>query len=136
MTRENRRLLRLEGLAVLLLAVWLYARGDGGWGFFALLILAPDLFMLGYLEGPGMGARVYNLGHTYAVPVAIGIVGAVSGSATTLQVALIWTAHIGVDRVLGYGLKETTGFTQAHLGPVGKGIGRDLDESPTVHTTS
>ena len=34
------------------------------------------------------------------------------------QIALIWAAHIGVDRVLGYGLKYPTAFRDTHLGPV------------------
>lgn len=136
MTRENRRLLKLEGLAVLLLVVWLYARGPGGWGFFALLILAPDLLMLGYLGGPRIGAMIYNLGHTYVVPIVIGVTGLISASDLAVQIALIWAAHIGLDRALGYGLKRTTAFTDTHLGRVGKGIGTDPDESPAVHTTS
>jgi hypothetical protein len=32
-----------------------------------------------------------------------------------LQIALIWLAHIGVDRMLGYGLKYPTGFKDTHL---------------------
>ena len=32
-----------------------------------------------------------------------------------LWVALIWTAHIGFDRMLGYGLKDVSGFKKTHL---------------------
>jgi hypothetical protein len=70
------------------------------------------------------------------VPVVLGIVGVTSGAGTTVRVALIWAAHIGMDRALGYGLKETSGFTRTHLGRVGKGIGGDPDESTAVHRTS
>ena len=34
--------------------------------------------------------------------------------------AAIWVAHIGFDRVLGYGLKFEAGFGETHLGRVGK----------------
>jgi hypothetical protein len=32
-----------------------------------------------------------------------------------LTYALIWTAHIGVDRLLGFGLKYPTRFQDTHL---------------------
>ena len=34
--------------------------------------------------------------------------------------ALIWIAHIGLDRALGYGLKYATGFGDTHLGRIGR----------------
>jgi hypothetical protein len=37
-----------------------------------------------------------------------------------LPVALIWANHIGVDRLLGYGLKYAEGFGWTHLGRQGK----------------
>jgi hypothetical protein len=33
--------------------------------------------------------------------------------------ALIWLAHIGIDRALGYGLKYASGFGFTHLGRIG-----------------
>jgi hypothetical protein len=33
-----------------------------------------------------------------------------------LGIGLIWTAHIGMDRALGYGLKYQNGFEFTHLG--------------------
>jgi hypothetical protein len=35
------------------------------------------------------------------------------------SVALIWLAHIGFDRALGYGLKYKAGFGFTHLGRIG-----------------
>ncbi|MGH9560491.1 MAG: DUF4260 family protein [Terracidiphilus sp.] len=37
-----------------------------------------------------------------------------------MPVALIWANHIGVDRMLGYGLKYGDGFGYTHLGRIGK----------------
>lgn len=51
-------LVRLEGLAALVLAVWWYAAHGGNWVLFAVLFLAPDIAMLGYLGGKGGCGRV------------------------------------------------------------------------------
>jgi hypothetical protein len=109
------RLLRLEGLAVLVGALVLYFDADFGWLVLVVLILAPDLSMLGYLRGPAVGAATYDLVHTYVLPVGLGVVGVVADVDTAAQLALIWLAHIGMDRALGYGLKYPTGFRDTHL---------------------
>ena len=110
---------RLEGLAALVLGVVTYAWLGQAWWVFALLFLAPDLTMLGYLRSPRLGALVYNLGHTYAAPAALALSGLALGP-LTYGLAAIWTAHIGFDRLLGYGLKLEAGFDRTHLGPIGK----------------
>lgn len=115
-----RVLLRLEGLAVLALATAAYAQFGAGWGWFALLFLLPDLSFLAYLAGPRAGAAAYNAAHSYAGPLgllALGVLGAMPG---LLAIALVWCAHIGFDRALGYGLKYASGFRQTHLGPIGR----------------
>jgi len=113
--RLPRRLLHLEGLAVLAGALALYFESGFGWLALVLLFLAPDLSMLGYLGGPRLGALAYDLVHTYAGPVALGVAGVLGGSDVLVQLALIWLAHIGMDRLLGYGLKYPTGFRDTHL---------------------
>jgi hypothetical protein len=72
--------------------------------------------MLGYLRGPRAGAAVYNLGHTWLLPAIIGAGGLLGGSRLAIGIALIWLGHIGIDRLLGYGLKFPTGFKDSHLG--------------------
>jgi len=111
--------LRLESLAVVVAAVALYFDGDyAGWAFFAFL-LAPDLAIAAYAAGPKVGAAIYNLAHTYAFPVALAAGCLLTGDAgLPVQIALIWAAHIGIDRVLGLGLKYPTGFKDTHLGRV------------------
>jgi hypothetical protein len=109
------RLLRLEGLAVLAAALILYFEGGHGWLLLVVLALAPDLSMLGYLGGPALGAATYDIAHTYALPIALGVVGVLAGSELAIQLALIWLAHVGLDRLLGYGLKYPTGFKDTHL---------------------
>ena len=115
-----RWILRLEGAAALAAAVGAYAHLGAGWGLFALLFLVPDISMLAYLAGPRVGAIGYNLGHSYLGPAAIGAAGLAFGQPKFLALALIWFAHVGFDRLLGYGLKYGTAFGHAHLGKVGK----------------
>jgi len=109
-------LLRLEGLAVAAITAVLYARTGASWWFFAALWLAPDLSMLGYLTGrPCWGARIYN-----ALPGVLVLAALVTHAHPLVPVALIWINHIGVDRLLGYGLKYSDGFGFTHLGQLGK----------------
>lgn len=115
MQRLPGSLLRLEGLAVLVGSLVLYFDSGFGWLLLLLLFLAPDLSMLGYVGGPALGSLTYDLAHTYVLPVALGVAGVLGDSDTAMQLALIWLAHIGVDRVLGYGLKYPTGFKDTHL---------------------
>lgn len=118
-----RTLLRLEGLALALACAVFYSYFEGSWWMFAILLLAPDLSFLGYLAGPRIGAAVYNAAHAAIVPMLLGVVGMVVPSALAMHLALIWSAHIGIDRALGYGLKYDGGFSFTHLGRIGKRAG-------------
>ena len=112
--------LRLEGLTLFVGMVMLYAAWDGSWWVFALLFLAPDLSFLAYLSGPKAGALVYNAAHSYMAPMALMTLGFGFAAPLTLSVAMIWLAHIGFDRALGYGLKYGAGFGFTHLGRIGR----------------
>ena len=112
-------LLRTEGVALLALSVLLYWINGGSWLLFGVLLLAPDLSMLGYIAGPRVGAAIYNAFHTYAVPAVVGALGMIFASPSMVAVALIWSAHIGMDRTLGYGLKYPSSFKDTHLERVG-----------------
>lgn len=110
---------RLEGVAALGLGIATYSWLGQSWLVFALLALAPDLTMTGYLRSPRLGALSYNLGHSYVGPALLALSGLVFGP-LAFGLAAIWVAHIGFDRMLGYGLKFDTGFQHTHLGPIGK----------------
>jgi hypothetical protein len=122
-----RYILRIEGLAIAAVSAILYARTGASWWLFAALWLAPDLSMLGYLVSPCRGARVYNAFHTYTVPITLGLLAGLLNSKALLPYALIWINHIGVDRLLGYGLKFSAGFSWTHLGQK-KSVGSRLVE--------
>jgi hypothetical protein len=113
-------LLRAEALAGALLALVLYGEVGASWWLLAILFLAPDLSMLGYLAGPRLGAMAYNAAHVLVGPSILAVIGVLGESDVATGIALIWFAHIAVDRMLGYGLKEPTGFHDTHLGTVGK----------------
>ncbi len=115
-----RTLLRMEGLAVMALAIAAYANWGAGWMVFAGFFLVPDLSMLGYSWGPRVGAAAYNAGHSYLGPIALMAVGAFAALPLSTALALIWIAHIGFDRALGYGLKSSRGFRYTHLGTIGR----------------
>ncbi|MGO4410869.1 MULTISPECIES: DUF4260 family protein [unclassified Brevundimonas] len=110
---------RLEGLALLGVSVLAYARFGEGWLLFGLLFLAPDLSFLGYLSGPRRGAWAYNLAHSLIGPLALAAAGLLTDAALPTALALIWLAHLGFDRALGYGLKSPDGFGVTHLGLIG-----------------
>ncbi len=107
--------LHLEGGLILALALFFYARSGQSWLLFLILLLAPDLSALGYLAGPRIGSAVYNSFHTYLAPGILLAIGYFSAWPLGIAVALIWIAHIGGDRLLGYGLKYPTRFQDTHL---------------------
>jgi uncharacterized protein DUF4260 len=109
------RLIRLEGAAGFVLALILYERQHGGWLLFIVLILAPDLAMLGYLAGTRIGAACYNAVHTLVLPAALAGYGVLAAHPLAVWLSLIWFAHIAGDRLLGYGLKYPEGFKDTHL---------------------
>lgn len=111
--------LRTEGLAAFGLSTATYFAIGSPWWLYLALLLVPDLAMLGYLGGPRLGASLYNLVHSYVGPGALAVVGVLTAG-PLFGVALIWTAHIGLDRLLGYGLKYPTAFGHTHLGQIGR----------------
>ena len=119
-TGGARILLRLEGLTLFAGMTFVYGFWGGPWWLYVVLFLAPDLSFLGYLAGPKVGAWVYNAAHSAIVPMAMLTVGFGFAPPLTLSLALIWLAHIGFDRALGYGLKYQAGFGFTHLGRIGK----------------
>lgn len=127
---------RVEGGLVFLfaLALALMTNFDSHglpWWAMLLLFFVPDLSFAGYLAGPKVGAVVYNLFHLYptgavvflvfmfGVPDVLGL-GPFSNGTPSLVFGFLWIAHVGFDRMLGYGLKEPTGFQDTHLGCIGR----------------
>lgn len=113
------KLLKLEELLLLALAIYLFSLLGFAWWWFPLLLLAPDLSMAGYLAGPAAGAWTYNLFHHRALAVAAYLAGALAGLAPLMLAGTVLLGHISMDRMLGYGLKYTDDFKNTHLGRIG-----------------
>jgi hypothetical protein len=116
-----RLLLRLEGTAAFGVAVALYAHAGFSWVGFVIFFLAPDISMLAYLGGPRVGAVGYNLFHTEVLALAAAAIGFLAGLPLLTAGGLVWIAHIGLDRALGYGLKYPDAFGHTHLSRIGRG---------------
>lgn len=108
--------LRLEGVVVLVAALWGFAATGSSWWLFIALLLAPDLGALGYLHSRAAGTHLYNLAHTTLVPAALIALGLAVNHPAVLAIGLIWLAHIGMDRAMNYGLKYPDDFGHTHLG--------------------
>lgn len=108
-------LLRLEGVVVFTIALVLYGRLESGWLMFVLLFFVPDVSMIGYVINARIGASIYNFIHAYVLPAALGLIGLWLAAEVLVALSLIWFAHIGFDRVLGFGLKYPTEFKDTHL---------------------
>lgn len=112
-------ILRAEGAALFVACVLAYRHLGLNWAEFALLFLAPDLAMAGYALGPKVGAATYNALHIIALPLALGAVAVLLPAPALVPVALVWLAHIGLDRTVAYGLKYGSDFRDTHLGRIG-----------------
>ncbi|WP_066190130.1 DUF4260 domain-containing protein [Gracilibacillus timonensis] len=109
-------ILRVEGLAVLAVSVYVYFIVlEFHWLAFVLLLLAPDLSMIGYMKNNKIGSIIYNFFHTYTIPMLLIILSVAIHHTVLLLISLIWVAHIGMDRLFGYGLKYPTKFQDTHL---------------------
>ena len=112
--------LRLEGLVLLIATIIAFAGQHQRWWLYPALLLAPDIFMLGYLADTKVGAFFYNLGHSYFAPALMILFSWRAESKVNLAIGIIWLGHIGWDRLLGYGLKYDSSFKHTHLGDLEK----------------
>jgi hypothetical protein len=108
-------LLRLDGVAVALVALLLYRELGVSWWVFAACFLAPDLAFIAYVFGPRAGAATYNALHTYVVGALMFGAGLLTEHTALMAVGLIWVGHIGIDRAFGFGLKYRDDFRRTHL---------------------
>lgn len=112
---QPRIMLHLEGLAVLVGLIALYANISGDWLLFIVLLFVPDISMVGYLANKSVGATVYNIGHFVGLPLALAGIGIAMNQSMPVAIALIWMAHIALDRAVGYGFKYPTDFKATHM---------------------
>ena len=118
-------LLRLEDLAMFVGFSALFFLAPYDWWWYLILILSPDLGMLGYLANARVGAFTYNLLHNRIVGVALLMTAApmiYNAEYTSdwmypvFAAGTIIMAHASLDRLFGYGLKYGDHFKHTHLG--------------------
>ncbi len=115
-----RDLLRWEGVTLFVGMTLFYWISGAPWWHYAVVFFLPDLAFLAYLAGPRIGAGVYNATHATIGPLLLVLFGLVTAEPLPGSLAMVWLAHIGFDRMLGYGLKYEKGFGFTHLGRIGK----------------
>lgn len=113
-------LIKIEELFVTLLAFYLFLTLGYAWWLFLVLLLAPDVGMLGYLISPKVGAWTYNIVHHKGVAIALFVLGGYAQVQVLQAAALILLGHSSLDRVMGYGLKFADAFHNTHLGKIGR----------------
>lgn len=114
-----KNLLKLEELSLFGLSLCLFSGLGYSWGTYALLFLAPDLSMLGYLMNPRVGSWTYNLIHHKGLSVMFYVLGYLTGNPALMFAGTLLLGHSSFDRVLGYGLKYPDAFQNTHLGMIG-----------------
>lgn len=120
-----RNALRLEGLVVFAAATIAYWQTGGTWWVYFVLFLWPDLSFIVYAMNKRAGVLAYDAVHTYTGPLVLGTLAFFAGWAPVLLFALIWAAHIGLDRLVGYGLRYPDAPDVTHLGIKGPVSARD-----------
>lgn len=108
-------LIQLEEFTVFLGCIYLFSRLNFRWWWFPVLLLVPDLSMIGYFINPAVGAILYNIVHFKGTGVAIGLLGLARGDRKLMLVGIMLFAHASMDRAIGTGLKYFDGFWHTSL---------------------
>ncbi len=110
-------LLHTEGFCILCASCIAYERFFPHlWAMFAILFLVPDFSLLLFVRGSNASASVvYNVAHSYVLPVVLGGLALLNPNMHFGMISLIWICHISFDRMLGYGLKYPHHFKATHI---------------------
>lgn len=111
--------LKLEEILMFVLGIYLFNQLDYAWWWFLVLILAPDIGMVGYLFNNKIGALTYNLFHHKGLAILVYLAGVYFSIPLCQLVGIILFSHSALDRAMGYGLKYDKGFKFTHLGEIG-----------------
>ncbi|MDW8570038.1 DUF4260 domain-containing protein [Staphylococcus shinii] len=107
--------IKLENIFVFLVTMIVYLMFGFSIWMFLLFLLVPDIFMVGYMINKEIGSKVYNVGHTYIVPILFVLLYLIFNEGLLLQIALVWLAHISMDRSFGFGLKYASDFNETTI---------------------
>jgi hypothetical protein len=112
--------IKLEEFGLFVLGIYLFSLLNYQWWLFLVLLLAPDLSMIGYAFGNKAGAFFYNVFHHKGLAVLLYMTGCYLQIEILQLIGIILFSHSAMDRIFGYGLKYDKGFKYTHLGEIGK----------------
>jgi hypothetical protein len=93
-----KNILKLEEAALFALSIYGLYSLQAEWWWFALLVLGPDISMLGYLAGNNAGAACYNLFHHKAVAVVVFAAGIAYAQLCYCNCRIVLFGHSSMDR--------------------------------------
>ena len=108
--------LKLEELLQFALGIYLFSTLSYTWWWFLVLILLPDIGMLGYLVNTKTGALTYNVFHHKGLAILMLLIGIYFEIEVMQLIGIILFSHAALDRIFGYGLKYADNFKNTHLG--------------------
>ncbi len=114
-----KNVLKLEEFGMFIFSFLMFYNLDVSWWWFIILILTPDISMVGYIWGVRIGALIYNLFHHKGIAILLIIIGYYFDEKITMMAGIILFGHSSMDRIFGYGLKYKKGFKFTHLGKIG-----------------
>jgi hypothetical protein len=100
--------------------MFLFSLFDFEWWWFPILILTPDISMLGYIFNPKIGAITYNIFHHKGIALLLYLIGIYMNNEIITLTGIILFGHASLDRIFGYGLKYEDSFIHTHLGMLKK----------------
>jgi hypothetical protein len=115
-----KNLLRLEEAAMFIGSIYLLSLHEVPWWTYFILVLGPDIAMIGYFINDKIGAVSYNMLHHKGIAIAVYATGIYFQNEAVQVAGVILFGHSSMDRMFGYGLKYFKGFKHTHLGVIDK----------------
>lgn len=115
-----KNIIKLEEMAMLGLCIYALSFFRVDWWWYLILVLGPDISMLGYFGGNKIGVACYNLFHQKGIAIAVFVAGLMMPDLLVQTIGVVLFGHSSMDRMFGYGLKTGEGFKYTHLGMIGK----------------
>lgn len=115
-----KNIIKLEEIAQFLFCIYIFSLLLYDWWVFPVLLLLPDIGILGYVINPKTGALTYNIFHHKGIAIFVGVLGMYFGLDSLVLAGVILYAHSAFDRMFGYGLKFQDSFSKTHLGKIGR----------------
>ena len=109
------KIVRIENGCAFAISFYIYMLLDFPIWLFFVLLLVPDITMIGYVINKEIGAVVYNFGHSFISPLLMVLSYFYFTKDYLLIISIIWLAHIFMDRLLGFGLKYGDSFNKTHI---------------------